>query len=509
MSNHFNRLYEFENFRLDTENPGLWRDGELVAIAPKVLETLILLVERGGEIVSREELLEKVWKETFVEEGNINYTVSRLRKILGEKNLIQTVPKRGYRFVGKIESVSIEEISDEDASGIIKILPEIENLTSAIEAENLNRVSSKPRSNYRWAVFAVVLTGILFVTVTAFRSSHKTNAVSPDDKIAENLSANAEAKRAYMRGKMILDDRDSQKRAEKAIEEFQSAITLDPTLAAAHAGLAEALTLSANSSTDEKAADFYAKAHIAVNKALSLDENLAEAYLTRGLIRRNGEWNWKGAIDDFRRATEIKPDYALAHVRYAHILAPLGKHNEALAEANKAYALDPLSEAVLTGHFAVLESRGEYDEAVRKAEDFLRVNPDNALANRALATFLYHKGEYAKVIELGEKVFEKNQKRKPFAWLSLVAASYRKIGQIEKSDPLLHELEMQSETDSKALYSLAMNYAESESTDEAVAALEKCLAAREERMVWVKVEPRFTALRQNAGFQAIIEKMNF
>jgi DNA-binding response OmpR family regulator len=80
MSNKIKHLYEFEDFRLNTENPSLWRDGEMVSISPKALETLIVLVKKKGEIVSREELLESVWKETFVEEGNINYTISLLRE---------------------------------------------------------------------------------------------------------------------------------------------------------------------------------------------------------------------------------------------------------------------------------------------------------------------------------------------------------------------------------------------------------------------------------------------
>lgn len=95
-------FYEFEEFRLDTGNPSLWRGGKLVSIAPKVLETLILLVEKRGEIVSRDDLMDTVWQDTFVEEGNINYTISLLRKTLGNKEIIQTVARRGYRFTALV-----------------------------------------------------------------------------------------------------------------------------------------------------------------------------------------------------------------------------------------------------------------------------------------------------------------------------------------------------------------------------------------------------------------------
>ena len=80
------RVYEFEGFRLNVDSPGLWRGGELVQMPPKELEILILLVTSGGEIVSREKLLESVWKDTFVEEGNINYTTLHLES--GRKEIL-------------------------------------------------------------------------------------------------------------------------------------------------------------------------------------------------------------------------------------------------------------------------------------------------------------------------------------------------------------------------------------------------------------------------------------
>jgi len=82
MSSKNGHRYEFGDFRLDSEPPSLWREERLVPLAPKALEMLLLLVRRRDIIVSREELLDTVWRDTFVEEGNINYTVSLLRKVL-------------------------------------------------------------------------------------------------------------------------------------------------------------------------------------------------------------------------------------------------------------------------------------------------------------------------------------------------------------------------------------------------------------------------------------------
>jgi Tol biopolymer transport system component/DNA-binding winged helix-turn-helix (wHTH) protein len=101
-------FYEFDNFRFDPETRSLWCEGELISVFPKSLEILAVLVAKHGEIVSREELLETVWPGTFVEESNITYAVSLLRKALGErdkKRFIQTIPKRGYRFVAETREI--------------------------------------------------------------------------------------------------------------------------------------------------------------------------------------------------------------------------------------------------------------------------------------------------------------------------------------------------------------------------------------------------------------------
>jgi DNA-binding winged helix-turn-helix (wHTH) protein len=97
------RSYEFGSFRLDPAEYVLLRDGQIIPLTPKVFELLLVLVENSGHVVGKDELYKQVWQDAFVEETNLTKNISILRKILsegdGETSFIETVPKRGYRFV--------------------------------------------------------------------------------------------------------------------------------------------------------------------------------------------------------------------------------------------------------------------------------------------------------------------------------------------------------------------------------------------------------------------------
>lgn len=477
--------YEFESFRLDADNPSLWRGDELVTISPKALEVLILLVQKEGEIVSREVLLETVWKDTFVEEANINYTISLLRKTLGTKDCVQTIPRHGYRFQAEVKRI-IQNGSE----------PPVESAP----------IIEQPRIRRRPIYFTAVLIGVVVLGSLGFWWRGIKPVGSAPNAAKANSSA-AESVLAYKRGKLILDDRDVENRAQKALDEFQQAVTLDPTSALAYTGLAEGFASKAASMPNDKSLEFYAKGKVAIEKAFSLDESLFEAFLARGWLRRNGDWDWSGAEQDFLRAIELRPDSALAHFRYSQLLSNIGRHSEALGEIKRADEIDPLSEMIISGHFPLLESAGEYDRALKMAEEYLQSNSENQFARRAVGTFQYHTGDFAKVVENGEIALTKSGKNKPFAWLSLLGAAYLRTGEKEKAAAMLRDLEIQSHTDKKALYSLAMNYAELGRTEEAITALENCFAAREQRMMWVSVEPRFANLKSQPRFRQLLGRM--
>src|SRR5438552_6532166 len=101
------QIYEFGRFRLDPISRLLWREGEVVSVTPKAIGLLLYLVESRGRLVTKDELMSAVWPDTFVEESNLTSYISILRKTLDEQpdaaEHIETIPKRGYRFVAPVQ----------------------------------------------------------------------------------------------------------------------------------------------------------------------------------------------------------------------------------------------------------------------------------------------------------------------------------------------------------------------------------------------------------------------
>src|SRR5881394_375954 len=100
------RIYRFGPFEIDFEQRLLLRAGDSVPLTPKAFDTLAVLVARQGKLVDKEELFRLVWPGTFVEENNLTQNISVLRKVFGEGDYIETIPRRGYRFLMKVEDVS-------------------------------------------------------------------------------------------------------------------------------------------------------------------------------------------------------------------------------------------------------------------------------------------------------------------------------------------------------------------------------------------------------------------
>src|SRR5215468_5559653 len=134
MSNPVKQFYELGPFRIDVANRLLLRDGEPLPLTPKAVDTLLALVQHNGQVLNKEELMKLVWPDSVVEEGNLTQNIYLLRKTLSEgsngRNYIETIPRRGYRFVGAAHEAR-EEAAD-------LLLAEQTNVQAVIEQKKTN-----------------------------------------------------------------------------------------------------------------------------------------------------------------------------------------------------------------------------------------------------------------------------------------------------------------------------------------------------------------------------------
>jgi TolB-like protein/Tfp pilus assembly protein PilF len=130
------RSYEFEDFRVEVDKRLLFRQGKPVHLTPKAFDTLLLLVQRKGEVISKDDLMREVWPDTAVEENNLIQNISNLRRVLGENRgenrYIATVPGQGYRFVSAVESSGFTQLSTEPVT--VAVLP-FANMSSEPDSE--------------------------------------------------------------------------------------------------------------------------------------------------------------------------------------------------------------------------------------------------------------------------------------------------------------------------------------------------------------------------------------
>jgi Tol biopolymer transport system component/DNA-binding winged helix-turn-helix (wHTH) protein len=182
MSQQNKRIFEFGPYSIDTLNRQLMRDGEVVPLKAKAVDTLLLLIEHNGDVVEKDDLMQALWPDSFVEEANLTQNIYTLRKALGG-DYIETIPRRGYRFIAPVKepangSPDVIVIQERTRTSVSY---EVENGVGPAEALEIAKVidvtsqvvrelpaARQARSSLRWFLVGLALIAIIVAGVTVF-----------------------------------------------------------------------------------------------------------------------------------------------------------------------------------------------------------------------------------------------------------------------------------------------------------------------------------------------------
>jgi TolB-like protein/Tfp pilus assembly protein PilF len=212
-------------------------------------------------------------------------------------------------------------------------------------------------------------------------------------------AVNAEAYEDYLKGRFFWNKR-SVEGHQKAIEYFQKAVALDPNYAQAYAGLADSYALLGSwSNLVMPRREAMSQARAAAEKALALDDSLADAHASLGFVKMHYDWDFSGAEKEFQRAIALNPGYATAHHWYAYDLVALARLDDALAEIRRAQQTDPLSVIISRDVGELLLFAGRDDEAIAQCHKTLEMDPNFSHAHWVLAWAYRRKGQEKQFLE--------------------------------------------------------------------------------------------------------------
>ena len=336
-------VLRFGPFTLDVRARLLSRGGTPVALGPKVIETLAALAERPGELVTKDELMERLWPNQFVAEGNLTQNVYRLRRVLAAGGLdeaIETLACRGYRFVAPVERVERVAVPPRNAA---------------------DRASAR-----RWAAVLATACSLLLLAPATSRQVPAFARLSP------------ESQRLYALGRYHFNLRSDPAHVADSLRYFRAVVRREPGNPLGYSGLADAYLSVFDAACDANVRGCARTVALARSNALAAvarDASSAEAHTSLAMTINEFAHDPVRSEAEFRRALALDGRYALAHHWYGNLLLVRGLPEEAAVQHRLALALEPASPATYAwlAHDAFFSRR--YRETVAYARESLAISP--------------------------------------------------------------------------------------------------------------------------------------
>jgi TolB-like protein/predicted Zn-dependent protease len=563
----------FGPFELDARAGYLRKGKTQLHLQPQPFKLLALLVGRPGQLVTRQEIQHQLWDhDTFVDfEQGLNVCIRQIRTALNDTpsapRFVETVPRRGYRFIAPASRVArstpvsslavlpfenlsgdpeIEYLCHGIAESLINILSALQRLRvvprqTAFRFESTAELAKVARElNLQAAVSGrVILLGeninvqaelVDLETLSQLWGGQCSRRLSNILELQEEISSeicrhlrlqlsrgdsrrlrkrstqDSEAYHLYLKGRYCSEKRTLDE-LNKAIDFFQRAVENDPGYALAYAGLADAYTLLGSGTYGAMPAVKAAvKATEMVAKALDLDSTLAEAHTSLAFVKFRFDWAWREAEREFKQAIELDPRYVRAHHWYALFLAAMGRQDEAIEEIKEARKLDPLSPIVSVAEGRILHFARRFDEAIEQFQKIVELDPSFIPAHCDLGAALEEKGRLNHALAEFETCVALSQGGP--LYFAAVAEAHARMGNRDVALKVLSELEASSHQ-YVSPHSIAFIYSSLGELDQALLWYEKAFKDRDASLVWLKVAPESDGVRSDSRFADLVRRMNF
>jgi DNA-binding winged helix-turn-helix (wHTH) protein/Tfp pilus assembly protein PilF len=446
--------YRFAAFTLDPENFVLTIHGRTVPLPRKVAETLAVLVAHAGAVVTKEQLLGTLWPDGFVEESNLSQNVYLLRRIFrqhGIANAIETLPRRGYRFVLAVSTGP-----------------------------------SRSTGRRRPLVAAVLIVALA--------------AVSGASPITTRHGLDVESARLYQMGRYYWNLRTTASMLQ-SLRYFRAVIERAPANPLGYAGLADAFAELADSCFTAQCVLWSREAEVLAHKAVAVDPDSSAAVTSLAMVTRIFAHDDTAAEHLFQRAIDLDPENALAHQWYGNFLVAHGALAAARRELERAVALEPVSTATYAWLARDCYYQHEYRDAERYAREALALTPRRIETTVLLGLIYEAQGRYrdaAGIFQALHRFADRNDAE------VLAAAVYAKDGRVGLSRILLKRNARHFTDDPYVARDLILAYVTLHAYDTALKYLAhlrfKTLLDRE----FLALDPRFDAVRHDRRFAAVI-----
>ena len=324
-----------------------------------------------------------------------------------------------------------------------------------------------------------------------------------EEQLSERPTESIAAYQLYLKGRFYWNKR-TEEGFQKGLDYFQRAIEEDPTYAHAYAGLADSYILIGWYDLAPPG-EAFPKAKSAALKALAIDESLAEAHNSLAAVLMNHEWDWAGAERSFKRAIELNPDYPTARHWYSLLLVFVGRDDEALAEAERAQELDPLSLMINTNIAEIHYFARRYDDSIAQFLKTIQMDPRFPPAYIFLKNAYVAKGMYGEALAAAQKAADLQEgATRPIANLG---QAFALVGRRDEALEIMEKLRNLSNSRYVPPARVAAIYLALGDEDQALDWLEREYERRSHWMAQLR-NPEWDALRSHPRFQDLLRRVN-